>query len=52
LAAAALPAAVAGGASTAVFHAPHASHRPNQRDASLPHAEQKKWAFAGFAIAP
>jgi hypothetical protein len=32
-----------------VFHAPHEGQRPNQRDSSLPHVEQKKCAFAGFA---
>jgi hypothetical protein len=46
------PAAAAfdAGASLAVFHAPHDGQRPNQRDSSLPHAEQKKWAFAVFAV--
>ena len=37
------------GASTAVFQAPQAEQRPNQRDSSLPHAEQKKWG-GGFAM--
>jgi len=29
----------------AVFQAPQAAQRPNQRDSSLPHALQKKWGF-------
>src|SRR5206468_506304 len=48
-AAPALPPAEAG-ASAAVFHAPHAGQRPNQRDCSLPHAPQKKWVLFALAI--
>jgi hypothetical protein len=36
------PPASDAGASVAVFHAPHDGQRPNQRDCSLPHDEQKK----------
>jgi len=40
------------GASTALFQAPQPEQRPNQRDSSLPQAEQKKWGLAGFGKAP
>jgi hypothetical protein len=45
------PAPPEAGASAAVFQAPHEAQRPNQRDSSFPHAEQKKWAFGALGVA-
>jgi len=52
---AAVPARPAGaafalGASAALFHAPHAGQRPNQRGVSWPQAEQKKLVLGAFAM--
>jgi hypothetical protein len=40
----------AAGASATLFQVPQEAQRPNQRGSSWPHAEQKKWGFAGFAM--
>jgi hypothetical protein len=42
------PAAAEAGASAAVFHAPQAGQRPNQRADSWPQLEQKKWLEVFF----